>query len=212
MRNHIICICVSLIIAVGVYYLGTQHISDILKNNITSERCTLQMSMRRLWSDHAWWTRNYLITAIADMPDIKATTDRLLKNQEDLGNAIVRYYGKEAGSSLTILLREHILIAADVVASIKENDTVKFKKADTKWHANADDIALFLDNINPYWPKEEMQKMMYKHLKLITEEAAARLKQDWMLDIEIFEKMLNEILMMADSLTDGIAKQFPGKF
>ena len=54
--------------------------------------------------------------------------------------------------------------------------------------------------------------MMHEHLKLTTQEAVARLKKDWNADIEAFEKVFDEIMMMADSLTAGITKQFPEKF
>lgn len=202
----------AVIIAAGSYYIGMRYSSRIPACHISPQRCSLRTNMRKLWSDHVWWTRDYLITAIADMPDLNATTQRLLQNQDDIGAAIVPYYGKEAGEKLTALLKEHILIAADVVAAAKANDTAKLKEADTKWHANADAIAQFLSDANPHWPKKEMQDMMYKHLQLTTEEAVARLKKDWTADIAAFEKVFHEIMMMSDMLTKGIAQQFPGKF
>jgi hypothetical protein len=211
MKQHIPCILISLAVAAGSYYVGTRYMQDTCAT-ITSKHCGLRTNMRKLWSDHVWWTRDYLITAIADMPDLKVTTDRLLKNQEDIGAAIVPYYGKEAGDTLTALLKEHILIAADVVAAAKANDTAKLKEADAKWHANADAISLFLSSANSNWPLDTMKPMMYEHLKLTTQEAVARLKKDWAADIEIFEKVFNEIMMLADSLTAGITKQFPEKF
>lgn len=212
MKNLILCLCTSLAIAGGAYYIGTKRILSPSINAISTNHCSLRTAMRKLWSDHVWWTRNYLITAIANTPDLKATTDRLLKNQNDIGAAIVPYYGKEAGAALTNLLKEHIMIAADVITAAKENNDIKLKDANTKWYANADAIALFLSKANPHWPKNEMQKMMYEHLRLTTQEAVARLKKDWTLDIETFEKVFDEIMMMADSLTTGIVKQFPEKF
>jgi hypothetical protein len=43
-----------------------------------------------------------------------AASKRLLKNQEDIGNAIVPYYGAAAGTKLTDLLKQPILIAVDL--------------------------------------------------------------------------------------------------
>ena len=209
MKNHIACFLISLAIAGGAYYIGMRTASTC---NISTQRCTLRTNMRKLWSDHVWWTRDYIITAIADMPDIKAATDRLLKNQYDIGAAIGSYYGKEAGDKLTALLKKHILIAADVVAAAKNNDNKKLDEANTRWHANADEISEFLSSANPNWPKDAVQKMMYEHLKLTTEEVVARLKKHWVVDIEAFDKVFDEIMTMADTLTDGIAKQFPHKF
>jgi hypothetical protein len=43
------------------------------------------------------------------LKDQKHILARLLHNQEDLGNIIKPYYGEEAGTKLTALLKEHIL-------------------------------------------------------------------------------------------------------
>lgn len=62
---------------------------------------SLRTSMRRLWADHAIWTRQCIVAAVAGTADAEHAAARLLKNQEDIGNAIVPYYGEEAGAALT---------------------------------------------------------------------------------------------------------------
>ncbi|HSW75584.1 MAG TPA: hypothetical protein VLG50_00925 [Candidatus Saccharimonadales bacterium] len=219
MKNHIMCVVLTIVFAGGAYYLGMRNSSNNSNfgmsnssNNISEKRCALRTNMRKLWSDHVWWTRVYLIDATSQLPEIKETTNRLLANQADIGSAVASYYGKAAGDKLTALLKDHILISADVVAAAKANDKEKLKEADARWHENADEIATFLSSANPNWPLKDMQKMMYDHLKLTTDEAMARLKKDWTLDIKTFEKVFDEIMMMADGLTNGIVKQFPDKF
>jgi hypothetical protein len=59
--------------------------------------------------DHTGWTRNYIISFIAVLPDTNLVAERLLKNQEDIGNAIKPFYGDEATNELTSLLKDHIL-------------------------------------------------------------------------------------------------------
>ena len=208
MKKYLVYLAISLIAVLGAYYLGRQHTN----HNISPARCKLRTNMRKLWADHVWWTREYLISAISDLPDLDVVTNRLLQNQSDLGAAIAPYYGQTAGDKLTSLLKEHILIAADVVAAAKAGDDKKLKTADARWHLNADEIATFLSSANPNWPQAQMQKMMYEHLNLTTAEAVARLKKDWPTDVATFEKVFAEIMMMADDLTAGIAKQFPNKF
>ena len=50
-------------------------------------------AMRKLWEDHITWTRLFIVSATAGLPDTDATTQRLLANQTDIGNAIKPYYG-----------------------------------------------------------------------------------------------------------------------
>jgi hypothetical protein len=88
-------------------------------------RSDFRNAMRKLWEDHITWTRLYIVSATADLPDKDATTQRLLQNQTDIGNAIKPFYGDAAGTKLTALLKDHILIAADLVAAAKVGDTAK---------------------------------------------------------------------------------------
>ena len=74
----------------------------------SSSAASLKQNMRKLGTDHVVWTRNYIVAASADQPDAQAAADRLMKNQEDIGNAIGAIYGAPAGQQLTTLLKEHI--------------------------------------------------------------------------------------------------------
>jgi hypothetical protein len=62
-------------------------------------------AMRKLWVDHVTWTRLFIISAVGDLPDKAVTTQRLLQNQTDIGNAVAEFYGRQAGDKLTALLK-----------------------------------------------------------------------------------------------------------
>ena len=177
------------------------------------KQADFQDAMRKLWDDHVTWTRLFIVSAAADLPDKSATTERLLQNQTDIGNAVKPYYGEAAGNALTGLLKEHIVIAADLVGAAKAGDASKVAAARKRWDANADEIAAFLSKANPgNWPDAEMKRMMREHLDLTMSEAVARLKGDWPADIRAYDNVHNQILKMADMLSAGIIKQFPAKF
>jgi hypothetical protein len=178
-----------------------------------SKRMAFHDAMRKLWEDHITWTRVFIISAAADLPDKPAATERLLQNQVDIGNAIKPYYGDEAGNKLTSLLKEHITIAAEVVTAAKANDSAKLTDANKRWSANGDQIADFLSAANSKnWPQAEMRTMMRAHLDLTTKEAVARLKSDWAGDIKAYDEVHQQILHMADMLSEGIMKQHMEKF
>jgi len=172
----------------------------------------LREAMRKLWSDHVFWTREYVIAAVDGSADAQAAAARLLKNQEDIGAAIVPYYGKGAGDKLTDLLKQHIMIAVDVVAAAKASDQAKFKVADAKWKQNAADIAAFLSQANSNWPSQAMTDAMNMHLATTTREVVARLQKNYDEDVRAFDAVYDHILRMADVLADGIVKQFPARF
>jgi len=85
----------------------------------------LRLAMRKLWEDHITYTRNYIISALAGLPDTDAVAQRLLKNQDEIGDAIKPYYGGDAGGRLSALLRDHIMIATEVVKAAKANNTAE---------------------------------------------------------------------------------------
>ena len=93
---------------------------------MTTSREPVRLALRKLWSDHVIWTRGYIIAAAAGTPDADAAAGRLLANQEDIGAAVAGFYGKDAGDRLTELLKEHILIAVDLVAAAKSGDQPAF--------------------------------------------------------------------------------------
>lgn len=173
---------------------------------------TLKQDMRKLWTDHVVWTRDYIIAAVDDKPDATAALNRLMRNQDDIGAAVGKYYGASAGSQLTTLLKEHISQAGDVVKYAKSGDKAAFKTANDKWEQNAVAIADFLSKANPNWPRATLVDMMKKHLATTTTEVQMRLNKDWEGDARAFDAVYDHILMMSDALSDGIVKQFPDKF
>lgn len=173
---------------------------------------SLARAMQRLWIDHVVWTRQYVVAAVDDRPEAEVAATRLLKNQDDIGNAIVPFYGKKAGKQLAELLKQHILIAVDLVAAAKAGDDRTFRTHDRRWNRNAQDIATLLAGANPYLTKRDVVDILYLHLSLTKDEAVARLKKDFKKDAQIFDQIVTEILTLSDALAHAIVKQFPQKF
>jgi hypothetical protein len=179
------------------------------KGSISKQELELRNDMRKLWEDHITWTRLAIISLTTDSPDTQATVGRLLQNQDDIGDAIKPFYGDAAGEELSRLLREHILIAADLIAAARAGDSAAVATHQARWRANADEIAAFLNAANPRsWKLREMKEMLYEHLDLTTSEVVARLTGDWAADVAAYDAIHLQALEMADELSTGIVKQF----
>jgi hypothetical protein len=204
----------------------------------------VRLALRKLWSDHVFWTREYIIAAttgphgltdvaehlpvgsmgagvantaqaaLSAVPasDADAAASRLLRNQDDIGNAIVPYYGADAGNQLTNLLKAHIMIAVELVADAKGGNDDKFAADDARWSENAVQIARFLAGANPNWPEKDVSDLLALHLELTKGEVVARLKKDWNAAVKAFDDIFTEITVLADALYDGLVAQFPDKF
>jgi hypothetical protein len=143
---------------------------------------------------------------------VDKVAERLLRNQDDIGGAIKPHYGEEAGNRLATLLRDHIMIATEVVAAAKAANNEQLTAAQQKWSSNGKEIAMFLSGANTHWPRQDLENMLQTHLDLTTSEVVGRLQKDWAADIKAYDDGHTHMLMFADALSDGIVKQFPDKF
>ena len=75
--------------------------------------------MRELWSDHIVYTRHFIVSTAAALADTTEVVQRLLRNQDEIGEAIKPYYGDAAGTQLASLLRNHIQLAGKALVAAK---------------------------------------------------------------------------------------------
>lgn len=180
---------------------------------VPAAQLALHDQMRKLWEDHVTWTRLAIVTFADGSAGFDATAQRLLQNQADIGAAVGTFYGTAAGESLTLLLRDHITIAVELLQAAKSGDTTAFDDAKARWYVNSDDIADFLSAANPRnWPQDLMRAGMRTHLDQTLTEAAAELGGEHAASVATYDDIHAHILGMADMLTDGIVAQFPSRF
>jgi hypothetical protein len=178
-----------------------------------AEAAAFQDQMRKLWEDHVTWTRLAIVTFADGSAGFDATAARLLRNQDDIGNAIKPFYGEAAGDQLTALLKDHIVIAVELLQAAKAGDVPSFEEANTAWYANANDIADFLAHANPrHWPRDTMRAAMKGHLDQTLAEASHELAGQYEASVADYDEIHHHILGMADVLSTGIIRAFPKRF
>ena len=170
----------------------------------------LYLAMRDLWSQHMEWTYAAVTAFVSDSPGFDASVDRLLQNQKDIGNAIKPFYGKAAGNKLTALLTEHIQLAVPVLVAAKKGDSDALDAAVADWYRNAREIGSFLAKANPAW--KGARKMLKVHITQTVAYASDQLHGDYAKSIRDYDEAEGHMLMLADQLSAGIIKEFPGRF
>lgn len=178
----------------------------------TPSKVALNQQLRALWEQHIYWARLTVNSIVGHLPDEQATTERLLRNAEDFANAFRPYYGSAIASRFGELMRGHLTIAAELVKALEANQTAAAADAQKRWYANADEIAEFLGRINPYWSKTEWRRMMHLHLRLLTNEVAARIAGNYKENVATNDQIESQALEMADVMSRGISRQFPSAF
>lgn len=179
---------------------------------ITQAEFNLSNNLRLLWEQHITWTRLAIISLVFNLPDVDLVTQRLLRNPSDFEEALVPFYGNQVAARFSALLRDHLVIAVDLVNAAKAGDNNAAIEAERIWYNNAREIAALLSGINPYWSRQEWEEMLFEHLALVKNEAVFMLTGDFQKGIDLYEDMERNAMRMADVMTDGIINQFPDRF
>ena len=192
----------------GPHQHATRH-----AGRISHREFVFRQDMRKLWEDHVTWTRLAVISLTTDSPDTSATVGRLLRNQTDIGNAIKPFYGTAAGNQLTTLLREHILIAADLIAAARSRRRRRRRhpvgpldgerRPDRGLPARREPAPLQARGD----AGDDARAPAADH-----ERGARPPAPDWDADVAAYDLIHVQALNMADMLSAGIVAQFPRRF
>ncbi|WFR55301.1 acetylglutamate kinase [Anaerocolumna sp. AGMB13025] len=180
-------------------------------NNILSS-CKNQITVfnmfRKLWAQHVFWTRSFIVSTTSGLDDLATVTERLLRSPTDFAVALRNFYGAEKARTFEGLFKEHILIAESLINNTRQGNSEEVYEDRRKWYKNAEDICIFLREVNPYWSARQFRSLFYEHLKMIEEAAVYRLNGRYGLDVKLFESIETQAFELADFMAYGILNQF----
>lgn len=173
----------------------------------------LHAALRELWHGHIATTRDYALAVHAGnkAAETKAA-DAVVANAKQIADAVAGFYGKPAGDGLLKLLAGHWGGVKALTDSTKAGDKAGEQKAMETLASNATAIAKFLAGANPNWTEASLQGALMMHGndhktqldEMMSNAPAAEQAKSW-------TEMQAHMNMIADVLSDGIAKQFPHK-
>ncbi len=174
---------------------------------VPEDELELNNDMRKAWTEHAFWAfayQNSIFNELADLDDVAA---RLMQNAEDISEAFENYYSGSIINQLTRLLMEHSRLAGEIMISMRDN-TPDTEQLERQWFQNAENIARLLSNANAEYSYEELLQALTGHLDMLKRQMLATMNKEYENAIRLFDESLNQLLEMADYLTDGLLKQF----
>ena len=177
-----------------------------------STRLAYHDEWRKLWEDHITWTRVVIMGILDELPGTNTYIERLLQNYEDMEDALAPYYGDDA-EVLGDLIKDHLVIAAELLTAANNGDAAGVEAARVRWYANAHDIAVQMSEMNPqFWPLQETEDMWVEHLDATLLEATTHLSGDFAGEVAAYDQIHDLALEMADFMSDGVMQQFPSQF
>ena len=173
----------------------------------------LHAALRSLWHGHLVATHDYALAVHAgNKANETKAADAVVANAKDIANAVAGFYGRDAGDGLLKLLAGHWGAVKDMTDAAHAGDKTAEQKAETAALDNGTAIAKFLAGANPNWTQGALQGALAMHVndhmiqvdQMMSNAPAAEQEKSW-------TQMQHHMDMIADTLADGIAKQFPDK-
>lgn len=179
----------------------------------TAKTVELREALRDLWVGHIFWVRNVaLATKLGDAKAATVAEENAVANARAIADAIIPVYGKPAADKLFGLLAGHYGAVREYMTAAYAADTAGKAAAVEKIKANAVEIAAFLSSANPNLPRDTLVSLLFAHGGHHMAQIDAFAVKDYAGEAQVWSAMNVHMLMIADALGTGIAKQFPAKF
>jgi hypothetical protein len=178
---------------------------------MTLPEAGLRLAMRDAWDANARWTRSYIVSSLAGLPDVKRVSSRLLESADDVADALKSYYQDPVVMPLATLLKRNVLLTVALVAAVRGGDSLATSAAYGNWSAGSDSLVRFLAGTNPNWPGSKLGALLQRYQDQTWRQILARTRQDWMADVAACDQASIEARAVADALSSGIVRQFPDK-
>jgi hypothetical protein len=199
-----------LLVALGI--LAVASIGVAQQPMLSAPEVRLRMAMRNAWDASAMWTRLYIVSSLAGLPDVNRVKGRLLESADDVAGALKPYYQYPVVVPFANLLKRHVLLTVALVTATRDGDSLVTGAAYNNWSAGSDSLAQFLARANPNWPDSKLGGLLQTYQDRTWRQIAARTRQDWFADVAACDQADIEARAIADALSAGIVKQFPDRF
>jgi hypothetical protein len=178
----------------------------------TAAPSKLAQTLRTLWLGHVEAVRGYVFAAHDhNAAKSKAAGDHVVANAKQIAAAVGSFYGKAAGDQMMTLLAGHWGSVKAYADATFAHDDAGRTQAMNNLNANAKDIADFLSGANPNLPQPTLLSLLAAHGAHHIAQIQEVEVGDKAGEAKTWDAMRAHMVVIADALAGGIAKQFPDK-
>jgi len=161
-----------------------------------------------LFSDHGWYTHQFIAATVFENPNGNEILNRLLENQVEIGDVVKKQVGEMEGIKLTELLQEHIKLAGSALKALIGNYGVK--SAVDRLFENSAQVAAFITSLNQWKLPYDVTKAHFDtHNQFVIDLATAYVEEDYESTIQINDAYENHLLLFSDILHRGLNPNEP---
>jgi hypothetical protein len=174
---------------------------------------TTRLALRDLWVEHIFWIRNYVIASQqGNRAEADNAATQVVANATSIANSLVPLYGQPAADQLLKLLAGHWGAVKHYSDASVAKDAKGKTAAVEELTSNAKALAHFLASANPNLPEGTLVAMLSAHGGHHVAQIDQLGKKDYATEAKNWAAMREHMLVLADTLSAALVKQFPDKF
>ncbi|NLK39120.1 MAG: hypothetical protein GX303_02560 [Clostridiales bacterium] len=163
---------------------------------------------RKLWMDELIWGHSLISSIIDGSGDVSYVVRRLFRMPEEFAELFRKFYGVENAATIESLVRQHLLITATIVNDQGTLNEEAYNADRERWFENADNIAMFLSQINPFWNVDIWKQLLHEYIELLETVITSRFNEKYDIEIETFDILHEHVMKMSDYIVEGIKRQY----
>ena len=173
----------------------------------------MKKDFRDLWLGHIYWVQHAVLnTATSSLAERDAVKKEVDANTKQIASMITPFYGEARSQQFLNLLDINIGAVREYSEATVAGNKSKQDAALARLANNADDFGAFFRSINPYLSESTVRGLIAAHGAHHVLQINQYQKKDYAHLDETWKMMREHVYVIADTLTEALVKQFPGKF
>ena len=173
----------------------------------------MKKDFRDLWLGHIYWVQHAVLdnakSSLAERDAVKKEVDA---NTKQIAGTLTPFYGKDRSQKFLSLLDINIGAVREYSEATVAGDKSKQDAALARLASNANDFGAFFSGINPYLSESTVRGLIAAHGAHHVLQINQYKKKDYAHLDETWKLMREHVYVIADTLSEALVKQFPGKF
>lgn len=178
--------------------------SNFNEQCITLSQIRLITNMRIFWRRLTIWTRIYIISRYLGIGTAEVAFERLYLENLDFGDMLRIHFSRSVSDMYSQLLNQFSIGLRELITALLQEDINTARQIIDQLLQNADQRAAFLASINPYFNETEWRNLLVTYLQDTVQEANLFAAQDYRMDIEYFDRLMDLSNTMGDVFAQAL--------
>ena len=171
---------------------------------ITYSQMNLIFNARIYYRRLTTWTRAFIFSKYFGVGTEEALFERFYRESLNIGNMLEIIFGREYAEDYSNLVSQFPIALRDLIIAQQEGNTEAMDTSVERLYENVANRAAYLDDLNPYWSKEEYVDLFGTYIEYTLEIMNALASGDFEKDIALFDQLTAHTNKMGDVFAQGL--------